>query len=289
LLVVAGAKLANVPTVLESFRRHSEFRTFIMVCPGTDVAQARSTVAPGGCTIEVIDDESVIPGLSASLVSQHIPPHVPGQTVNLGRWYYQQFLKMGFARFSAAHPYYLIWDADTVLVRPVRFFDRGAVLLTASHEWHGDYFRTMARLLPDVRIPRRSHISQHAMVCREHMLALLDELSAHGMPWWQYVLSSLVGRTPQQFSEYETYAAYCLTRWPDRYRSIRRRWLRSGRSYFGREMSSADVSEIANLFDFVAFESWDKRPRRRTRRHVLKERIAAWAERRIGLRWYPKP
>jgi Family of unknown function (DUF6492) len=287
LLVVAGPDLSNVPTVIASFQRHSEFRTFILVCPGNVITRALDTGGLQNCTIEVVDEKSVIPGLSASVVARHIPAHLPGR--QSGHWYYQQFLKMAFSRFAAKYPFYLIWDADTVLARPIRFFERGAVLLTASHEWHKDYFRTLARILPDVRIPGRSYISQHLLVYREHMLALLDELSSHGMPWWQYVLSSLAGRTPQQFSEYETYAAYCLTRWPNCYRSIWRRWLRHGRSYFGQELKFADVSLIGDLFDFVAFEDWDRGPRSRVMRRVLRERIAVYAERRIGWRWFPKP
>ncbi len=287
LLVVAGAKFANLPTVMDGFQRHSEFRTFVIVCPGDLVAQARDIVAPRDCTIEVVDEGLVIPGLSASVVSQHIPPHVPGENVSF--WYYQQFLKMGFARFAPMYPYYLIWDADTLLARPLRFFQRDTVLLTGSHEWHRDYFRTLARLLPDTKLPERSHISQHLLVYREHMLALLDELSAHDLPWWRYVLSSLVGSTAQQFSEYETYAAYCLTRWPECYRSIRRRWLRHGRSYFDQDMKFADLSPLADLYDFVAFEDWDRRPRNRVVRRVQRERVAVWLERRLGWRWFPTP
>ena len=36
-------------------------------------------------------------------------------------WYYQQFLKMEFARSRYAKDYYLIWDSDTIPLNPVSF------------------------------------------------------------------------------------------------------------------------------------------------------------------------
>jgi hypothetical protein len=164
------------------------------------------------------------------------------------------------------------------------------VLLTASHEYHRDYFKTIRKLLPRTAIPNKSHISQHALVRTNDMGALLDELSAHGVPWWKYVLSTMTGKSPQQFSEYETYAAYCLSRWPERYQSLRRRWFRSGTAYFGTNWRSADISALAGLYDYIAFEGWDTgaRRRRRSRVRVVKDRIAAWSDRNFGWTWFPK-
>jgi hypothetical protein len=290
LLVVDGARLHYVPAVIECFRRHTEFSTFFVVCPPQAVAEAERTLLNGSSRVLIVDEELVIPGLNPSVVSDNISPRVPGwPSRGLACHYYQQFLKMGFARYVSGFEYYLIWDADTFLIRPISFYEDNKVLLTASNEYHRDFFRTIRKILPRTSVPDRSHISQHALVRAADMSELLDELSSHGMPWWQYALTSMIGKSRQQFSEYETYAAYCLSRWPERYRSIWRRWFRRGRAYFGADWRSADISVLADLYDFVAFEGWDtgSRARRRSKIRVLKERIAVWSERNLGWTWFP--
>jgi hypothetical protein len=290
LFVVEETKISSLPVVIESIRRHTDFSTFYVVCPPRTVSRAE-VLSSGSSTIHVVDEQSVIPGLDSTVVSNNIPPRIPGwPSPNLACWYYQQFLKMEFARFVPGAEYYLIWDADTVLTRRISFYEQDKVLLTAANEYHSDYFRTIKRILPRTLIPNRSHISQHVLVRTADMRTLLDELSAHGMQWWKYVLSTMTGKSPQQFSEYETYAAYCLSRWPDRYQSIWRRWFRSGSPYFRTELHAADVSILADLYDFVAFEGWDDTPRRRIRSRVrvAKDRVAAWSGRTFGWTWYPK-
>jgi hypothetical protein len=289
--VLEGTKLHEVPAVIASFRKHTEFSTFYVVCPPDVVADAEQAVSDSSARVLVVDEELVIPGLNAAVVSEHIPAHVPGwPSRNLACWYYQQFLKMGFSRFVSGAEYYLVWDADTFLTKPISFFKDNRVLLTASKEYHRDYFRTIRKILPSLSIPGRSHISQHVLVRTADMSDLLEELSSHGLAWWHYVLSSMTGKSRQQFSEYETYAAYCLSRWPERYRSIWRRWFRSGTAYFGTEWRSADLSALAGLYDFIAFERWDtgSRARRRSERRVMKDRIAAWSERNFGWTWFPR-
>jgi hypothetical protein len=291
LLVVAASKIHDVPAVIDSIRRHSDFNTFYIVCPPNAVSDAERTLLSDSYNLLVVDEELVIPGLNAAVVHANIPRSVPGwQSRKLGCWYYQQFLKMGFSDFVPDSDYYLIWDTDTLLTRRISFYEHERVLLTASHEYHRDYFKTIKKLLPGTAIPDRSHISQHALVRTADMAALLAELSSHGLPWWQYVLSSMTGKSPQQFSEYETYAAYCLSRWPERYQSLRRRWFRSGTAYFGTNWHSANISALANLYDYIAFEGWDTGPRRRRRSRVrvVKDRIAAWSDRNFGWTWFPK-
>jgi hypothetical protein len=289
--VVAASKIHDVPAVIDSIKRHSDFNTFYIVCPPGAVHEAEKLLLNNSYEVLVVDEELVIPGLNAAVVSDNIPLRVPGsQSRRLGCWYYQQFLKMGFSTFLADAEYYLIWDTDTLLTQRISFYKHERVLLTASHEYHRDYFKTIRKLLPRTAIPNKSHISQHALVRTNDMGALLDELSAHGVPWWKYVLSTMTGKSPQQFSEYETYAAYCLSRWPERYQSLRRRWFRSGTAYFGTNWRSADISALAGLYDYIAFEGWDTgaRRRRRSRVRVVKDRIAAWSDRNFGWTWFPK-
>ena len=62
-------------------------------------------------------------------------------------WYYQQFLKMEFARSRYAKDYYLIWDSDTIPLNPVSFLTPEKMVFTPKTEYHEPYFRTMQALI----------------------------------------------------------------------------------------------------------------------------------------------
>ena len=91
------------------------------------------------------------------------------------------------------------------------------------------------------------------------MLALLAELNSDEIPWWSLILDRLGEWCwEQHFSEYETYASFCLDRFPGRYASLERPWFRWGHSFFGVNMSKANVASLRGVYDFVAFEEWDR-------------------------------
>ena len=209
-------------------------------------------------TATVINEDLVVPDLTLQGVAENLKLTLPASPKNhLAGWYYQQFLKMGFAQFKQDLTHYLIWDADTLLIKAIPFFDGNAILLTRGNEYHREYFDTINRLFPNIPIGRQSYISQHLMVRGSDMRALISDLDVCNPPWWVAILRRLKDSNPFQFSEYETYASYCLNRWPDRYKPIERSWFRYGHSYFGCQLQTANVACLADLYDFVAFEQWD--------------------------------
>ena len=138
-------------------------------------------------------------------------------------WYLQQFLKIAVAEHSIAEPRYLIWDADTVPYRHLRFFDdQGRLLFTEGPEFHEPYFETNEAL---IGVDRRrdgvrfSAISQHMPVDRDLMLCLLRRMrNRNGAEWVSAVKSAISdGRESRSlFSEYELFADWVRSEYPDR-------------------------------------------------------------------------
>jgi hypothetical protein len=258
-LVVAGKKVDYIPYVVKSLSEHSGFKLFYAICPKRDSDNARAHArTTDEASVIVVDEEFIVPGLSLSEVKELLHLSLPNWPQNhLPGWYFQQFLKMGFAKYASNHEYYLIWDSDTLLTRPVSFFEGEKILLTQGNEFHREYFDTIRHLFKEIDLQSVSHISQHLMVRTADMIELIDSLQTPDQSWWKKILSSLNGKTPFQFSEYETYANYCMATKPNAYKSIERAWFRYGRSYFGRDLSEAAVASLSYLYDFVAFEDWD--------------------------------
>lgn len=75
-------------------------------------------------TIHVLDENSVINGLSYNSVKQCLMKH--NAQTNRAGWFLQQFLKMGFAHSSYCDTeYYLSWDADTIPLKRLTFINGG--------------------------------------------------------------------------------------------------------------------------------------------------------------------
>jgi len=107
------------------------------------------------------------------------------------------------------------------------------------------------------------------MVRTTDMIELIDALETPERKWWQNILSSLSGKTSFQFSEYETYANYCLAMKSECYLTTERPWFRYGMSYCGCNLTKADVKNFSGLYDFVAFEDWDSGLIRQIRSHFI--------------------
>lgn len=74
--------------------------------------------------IHILDENTITDGLSYNSVKQYLMKH--DAQANRAGWFLQQFLKMGFADSSMCDTeYYLSWDADTIPLRKINFFDLG--------------------------------------------------------------------------------------------------------------------------------------------------------------------
>lgn len=270
-LVVAGNKLDNIPHVIKNLSSHCGFKLFYVICPEKDLERAvTNTIKIIEEKVVVVDENLIAPGLNLNEVKRILHLSLPDWPENhLPGWYLQQFLKMGFAKYAPNHEYYLIWDSDTLLTRTISFFDEEKIMLTQGNEFNKEYFETIRLLLKVVDLQSVSHISQHLMVRTIDMIELIDALQEPNQEWWRKILASLNGKTPFQFSEYETYANYCISTKKYFYKSIKRHWFRYGMSYFGRGLQMEDAKSLSNYYDFVAFEDWDRGTLKAIRSRVL--------------------
>ena len=95
-------------------------------------------------------------------------------------WYYQQFVKLAFARSALAQHRFLVWDADTIPMHEMSVFDGDKLVFTQGDEFHIPYFETNRTLIgvDRAKTERYSAISQHMPVDRAIMLELLNYLDS---------------------------------------------------------------------------------------------------------------
>jgi len=205
-------------------------------------------------------------------------------------WYFQQFLKMEIAKIIKSD-YYLIWDADTIPLKPISFFDKeGKVLIHKSEENHAPYFETLQNVLGIAKSVNYSFISEHFMVQTTLMRQMLFDLSknASERPWPYYILDNIAIKDMalSGFSEYETYGNFLNSTNPDsfRLRTATGELLntsRNGSMLFGTLPNTKDLKFLEVLgLHYVTFEIWQdinlkeiKNNKKRTKLFFLLEKI----------------
>ncbi len=192
-----------INTVITAARKNvRELRTiFVIAHKLMDISGA--TVLP----------EQLFPFQASNLAAHGIPPQRTG-------WYLQQLIKLYAPLIiPGILPNVLLLDADTVLFRPLRFFQDGKAFLDFNRETHSPYFQHMRRLHPSFEPwqPRTSGIVNLMPISRPILEELFSKVEAHHQkPFWQAFLECVDPTQASGASEYELYFHYVMRNHPSK-------------------------------------------------------------------------
>ena len=204
----------------------------------------------------VIDEECIITNREklARVASQHFTCQY-----RFG-WYYQQFLKIGFAQSQYAKDFYLIWDSDTIPLNKLSFTEQGKMIFTPKTEFHKAYFETIQMLIGyDKEVPY-SFIAEHMIVSVPIMQELIEKMqtsAVEGGSWPVKIINATPADDPNGFSEFETYGTYCHHHFPERIILRELRTFREGGYFYGRGISKRTLRKLSMKYDTISLESWD--------------------------------
>jgi len=235
-----------------SLEKHANPAGIYVVVPAGQRDAFREVLAD---RVQVVVEEDVLPNWPLSRVKSMLPK----QPRRAG-WYLQQFLKLGFGQYAHV-PRYVIWDADTVMLRPPVLEKDGKVVMNTAKEYHQPYFDTFRRLLGVAPVLPRSMISQYMRIDSAVCLQMQQEISARGQGdgWIEVLLRGLPGTSISEFSEYETYANYLAHINPAGIELQTSKWFRYGSEIFP-DQESVSLEQIEKRFagyGYVAFERHD--------------------------------
>lgn len=149
-------------------------------------------------------------------------PQIKEYLANTSRagWYYQQLLKLyAHQVIHDLNDLYVIWDSDTVLLKPTAFFhnDYGEVraLFAISPEYNPPYMEHMKRLLPSLeRISGRwGGVTHHQPWMRVILKKLFEDVEfRHGTAFWRAYLNQVEKKhySGAGCADYEIIMAYAL-------------------------------------------------------------------------------
>lgn len=212
--------------------------------------------------VVLLDECKLIPNLTVKKVRELVDSHFT-EPMRAG-WYFQQFLKMGFALSEYAKDYYLIWDADTFPTTPLQFFDEhGRMLFTQKDEYHRPYFETMQRLMGLGKTVEFSFIAEHMMVKTNYMRELIhtiEKSEIKGDYWFEKVINAIDPSSILGFSEFETYGTWVNCNHRDSISYRRLRTIRDAGCLYGRAIKEKELKKYDGTTDTMSVEARDFPP-----------------------------
>lgn len=210
--------------------------------------------------VQFIDENTLLRDMSFQKIADTIEK--AGGKRRTAGWYLQQFLKLGYA-FVCDDEYYLVWDADTLPVRPLTFFDSKSKkpLLNLKKEYVPDYFSTLDVLLEMEKCREESFITEHMIFNTKLCIEMIKEIEKQSMLrgksfWERCIWAADTRENDYAFSEYETYGTYVMTRYPGFYDTRKLCTMRGGADFLGENPSVEMLNWAATTFDTISFEHW---------------------------------
>ena len=171
-------------------------------------------------------------------------------------WYFQQFLKIGFALSKYANEEYLVWDADTVPLNPIELKKNDKYLFFPKWEHNEPYFSCMDKLFDLPQKANYSFISEHMVFNVKIIKEMIRKIQVHDpySEWFEICLNAVNPNARSGFSEFETYGTYCLNYYPNIMVPHNLRTFRHCAKIYGITASQKEIESLSNDFDTGSFE-----------------------------------
>ena len=191
--------LATLPYVIDAIRTHVKHPIGEILIVAPKKKRLQDFCRAKGCTF--IDENTVLP-----ITKKNI--HYRSRTWERSGWLFQQFLKLNGDKLCTAD-YFLVIDADTILITPHRFRANGKTLFYSRNWSQPQYFATYKKLMGRKASSASSFVTHYMLFERSKLARLKKEIeSKHQMPWYSAILHSMNRKKQFAFSEFETYGNY---------------------------------------------------------------------------------
>lgn len=176
-------------------------------------------------------------------------------------WYLQQLIKISALKYFSEYEKLLIWDADTIPLKNLKFFCNSKIFCYTSNEYNERYFDPIEILFGDRKIVDYSFIAQcfpiYGSMVKEFLY--LIEKKTHNS-WSLGLINSIDFSASSGFSEYETLGFFVTKYYSKMYDVKKSRWLRFGSRWIPMNILKYRLIRVSlgMFFDFIAYEKWDK-------------------------------
>lgn len=210
--------------------------------------------------VTFVDEDSVVSGMTFAAVAD-IMEELTGSKSRTG-WYFQQFLKLGWAQ-RATGKYYVVIDADTFPLNQIDFVSEDERYeFTSKIEYNKPYFDTIDQLFHGryKRVGDFSFVAEHMAFDVSIVKQMLKEIECcnplKGNNFYEIILRSVnTADLPiAGFSEFETYGTYISINYPELVQMRKLRTLREAAYVLGGEPTKEQLEWAAQDYDIISIE-----------------------------------
>lgn len=213
-----------------------------------------------GGNLIIVDEDILAPNLTYENIKEIL--NNKGVYIRVG-WYFQQFLKMAFALSNYCTGYYLSWDADTLPLSKIKFFNIEHPIFTIKKEYNKPYFDTLYKLIGLKKSVPFSFISEHMMFRKDimkHLIEVINNSDVNGSIWYEKILNSCDDLEKPCFSEFETYGTFVWNNYKGLYHTQQLNTFRSAGIIKGRWIDDKTINKMSFDLDTASFELFDIPP-----------------------------
>jgi FkbM family methyltransferase len=178
-------------------------------------------------------------------------------------WYLQQFIKLEFLSRLKFDERVILWDADTIPLKQLEFFDQlGNPIFYSSSEYHPPYFEAIKKLLGMDKVVAKSFIAQCFPITYEIVINFFSHIEKYNLKsWHDAVIDCIDPHQTSGFSEYESLGTFITNQY-----SYNVNWNESSWSRLGYEelkkvglelVEDEQFYKLSNQFDYLSFEKWE--------------------------------
>ncbi|MDR8524426.1 DUF6492 family protein [Shewanella fidelis] len=251
-LVAEISVINTLKLAVNGLSKHSDVSRIDIIVPDNQIDDFR--IVFSNMDVRVINESELISIENINKIKSEL-----GLMSHRTGWYLQQFLKWEYAKYID-EPFYLIWDADTVLLKEYMFFNKNSPVFNLAKEYHKPYFLTIEKLIKIKKQIKSSFISQYMVIDVSLLNNLTEEISkanSEKIDWYLTVIKLLDKNNPSEFSEYETYGNYIMTLQHSSPPTLNRdKWFRYGSEILNPTVDTSldELKKSFKGYQYVAFE-----------------------------------
>lgn len=192
-----------LPYVIDSVRKYvlHPIGRIIIVSPNSE--RIKALCRRKGCRF--VDENTVLP-----ITKKHIVYRT--SSWDRSGWLFQQLIKLSGDSLCSQR-FYLVIDADTVLIRPHTFRLNKRTIFYCRNWSRAEYFVTYRKLLGKKAARPTSFVTHYMLFEKTKVAALKREIEAkHNMSWYNAIIKNINKSKQITFSEFETYGNYHYAR-----------------------------------------------------------------------------
>jgi hypothetical protein len=214
---------------------------------------------PNHKNVLILDENEIIDKLSLKTLSNFLKSK--GAEKRAG-WYFQQFIKMGFA--FKINEDYVIWEADTIPLKRINFYsDNRKILFYLNKKEHKPYLTTIINIFEEFQLYENlSFIVEKMLISNELMRNLIKDIESRHMNHFYITILNNIHQNEidkSGFAEYSTYAHYVLNKFPNSIElKIADNHWRNGSMIFNKiPLNEDNLKWVAKDYASISFEIWD--------------------------------